>query len=212
MRHDVRRIERRREGASVFQRTTIDGDHDPYVSLRLPDFRLLITANFLASLSQAILSVIIGWELYVRTHSALALGLVGLVQIVPNVVMSIPAGQYVDRGDPKRIAIFASVLNAAAALGLALLSAFDGPLVAIYACLFLIGAGRAFRSPTQSILLASVIPPERFANASAWSSSAGQLASVLGPAVGGLGVALFSDAAPVFGIASGMLALAAIAM
>ena len=195
----------------MLRRTSLGGDHDAYASLRLPDFRLLIGANFLASLAQAILSVIVGWELYIRTHSALALGMVGLVQIVPNVVLSIPAGQYVDRHDQKRIAVFASSLNAFAALGLAILSAVDGPLVAIYASLFLIGVGRVFRSPTQSVLLASILPPERFANASAWSSSAGQLASVCGPAIGGLGVALFTDAAPVFAVAAGMLAISVVA-
>lgn len=194
----------------MFRRSTLGGGHDPYAALRLPDFRLLIASNFLASLAQAILSVIVGWELYIRTHSALALGLVGLVQIVPNVVMSIPAGQYVDRHDQKKIMAFATLLNATAAAGLALLSALSGPLVLVYACLFLIGVGRCFRSPTQGVLLASVLPPERFSNASAWSSSAGQLASVCGPAIGGLGVAVFADEAPVFAAAAVMLAIAAI--
>jgi len=195
----------------LFRRTSLGSGHDPYSALRIPDFRLLIGASFFASLAQAILSVIVGWELYVRTHSALALGLVGLVQIVPNVVMALPAGQFVDLHDQKRIMVAATSLNAAAAVGLAALSAVAGPLALIYACLFLIGIGRVFRSPTQGVLLASVVSPAEYPNASAWSSSAGQLASVLGPAVGGLGVALFSDAAPVFAIAAGMLAAAAIA-
>ncbi len=196
----------------MFRRTALGQGHDPYAALRFPDFRLLIGASFLASLAQAILSVIVGWELYVRTHSALALGMVGLVQIVPNVVMSIPAGHFVDRHDQKRIMVFATLLNAVAALGLAALSEFKGPLVAIYACLFMIGLGGAFRSPTQGVLLASVVTAEGYGNPAAWSGSARQLASVLGPAIGGLGVALFTDAAPVFAAAAGMLGLAAIAM
>jgi MFS family permease len=196
----------------VFRRSALDDKHDPYAALRISDFRLLIGSNFLASLAQAILSVIVGWELYLRTHSALALGLVGLVQVVPNVVMSIPAGQYVDRHDLKRIMFFATGLNALAAAGLALLSAAQGPLFLIYACLFFIGVGRAFRSPTQGVLLAAVIPPERFGNAAAWSGSAGQLASVLGPAIGGLGVAVFTDEAPVFAAAAVMLGVAAVAV
>ncbi|MGI8404304.1 MAG: MFS transporter, partial [Thermomicrobiales bacterium] len=187
------------------------GGHDPYAALRFPDFRLLITANFLSSLARAILSVIVGWELYVRTGSALALGMVGLVQIIPNVVLAIPAGQYVDRHDQKRIAVFATILNAITALMLAILSAVQGPLVLIYFCLFLIGVGRVCLSPTQGPLLASIIPPNQFGNASAWSSSGGQLASVMGPAIGGLGVAVLTDPAPVFATAAGMLAVAAVA-
>jgi MFS family permease len=172
------------EGDRVFRRTSFGGEHDAYAALRFPDFRLLIGGDFLASLAQAILSVIVGWELYVRTHSPLALGLVGLVQIVPNVALALPAGQYVDRHDPKRVAVLATSLNAIAALCLAVLSLFDGPIVLVYACLFFIGIGRVFRSPVQGILLAAVMPPEKYGNASAWSSSAGQMASVLGPAIG----------------------------
>ncbi|HWV34061.1 MAG TPA: MFS transporter, partial [Thermomicrobiales bacterium] len=184
-------------------------DHDPYAALRHRDFRLFISANFLSSLAQAILSVIVGWELYLRTNSALALGLVGLVQIIPNVLMAIPAGQFVDRHDHKRIATAAASLNAVAALILAILSAVEGPLVVIYFCLFLIGIGRVFRSPTQGTLLAAVVPASEYGNASAWGSSASQLASVVGPALGGLGVALVTDEAPVFAASAVMLAVAA---
>ncbi|MGB3305063.1 MAG: MFS transporter [Thermomicrobiales bacterium] len=184
-------------------------DHDPYAALRHRDFRLFISANFLSSLAQAILSVIVGWELYLRTNSALALGMVGLVQIIPNVLMAIPAGQFVDRHDHKRIATAAASLNAVAALILAILSAVEGPLVVIYFCLFLIGIGRVFRSPTQGTLLAAVVPASEYGNASAWGSSASQLASVVGPALGGLGVALVTDEAPVFAVSAVMLAVAA---
>ncbi|HQY32067.1 MAG TPA: MFS transporter, partial [Thermomicrobiales bacterium] len=76
--------------------------HDAYEALRSPNFRFLIAGSFLNSLATAILSVIVGFELYDRTGSALALGMVGLVQIVPNVLLSIPAGQIVDRYDQKR--------------------------------------------------------------------------------------------------------------
>jgi MFS family permease len=169
-----------------------------------------VGANLLAGLAQAILSVIVGWELYVRTDSALALGLVGLVQIVPNVLLAIPAGQFVDRHDQRRIAVAALSLISVSAGVLSVLSATEGPLVAYYLCLFLIGIGRAFRSPTHGILLAAILPPDRFANASAWNSSSWQLASIVGPAIGGIGVAITEDAAPVFAVGAGMLAIGAI--
>jgi len=183
--------------------------HDAYAALRHADFRLFVSANFLSGIARTILSVIVGWELYVRTDSALALGLVGLVQIIPNVVLALPAGAYVDRHDRKQIATVSAAVNALASLMLAILSFIEGPLVVIYACLFVIGLARVFSSPTQGTLLAAVVPPSEYGNASAWSSNIGQLAMALGPAVGGFGVAIANDAAgPVFVAASVMLALA----
>lgn len=186
--------------------------HDAFAAVRLPDFRLLITASFLSSLAQAMLSVLIGWELYQRTGSALALGLVGLVQIVPNLLIALPAGQLVDRYNQQRIAVLATAVIAAAALALTLLTAATGPIVLIYASLFLLGVGRAFRSATQGALLAAIVPQARFANAAAWSSSANQTAAVIGPALGGLAIALISQTAAVFAIATALLAMATLAL
>lgn len=185
---------------------------DTYAVLRFRDFRLLVFANFLASLAQAMISVTVGWELYQRTGSALALGLVGLVQVVPNVLVSLPAGQYVDRTDQQRVAVLATTLVSAAAAGLAIVSFVDGPWWLIYVCLFLIGIARAFRSPTQGALLAAIIPPRHFSDAAAWSSSASQTASILGPALGGLGVALAGAPGPVYTASVIMLGIGAVAL
>src|SRR4051794_20863586 len=190
---------------------TSTDDHDAYLALRSPNFRFLIAGGFLNSLATAILSVIVGFELYERTHSALALGLVGLVQIVPNVVLSLPAGQLVDRYNQKRIVVCALSLNAFAAASLSVLTHFTGPLVLIYGCLFLIGIGRSFFAATRGTLLASIIREGHYSNASAWSSSASQIAMIAGPAAGGLAVAALDNAAPVFGLAAFMLACAAVA-
>ena len=187
-----------------------DPAHDAYEALRSPDFRFLIAGSFLNSLATAILSVIVGFELYDRTGSALALGMVGLVQIVPNVVLAIPAGQIVDRYDQKRIAVIALLVNGTAALALAWLTHSIGPLPLIYLCLFVIGTGRAFLSPTRGTLLASVVKEGKFSNAAAWSSSANQVAMISGPAIGGIAVGLLSNAAPVFAIAGCLLGISAI--
>ena len=181
--------------------------HDAYAALRFRDFRFLISASFLISFSQAVLSVIVGYELYLRTGSALALGLVGLVQIVPNVILSMPAGQFVDQHDHRLIASAAAGLIALAAAFLALLTHYEGPLILIYACLFLIGLGRVFNMATPAPLMASIVPPDRFHNAAAWRSSSNQTASILGPAAGGFGVAVLGSAASVFAIAAVLLAI-----
>jgi MFS family permease len=189
-----------------------DQPHDAYGAMRLPDFRLLMTSNFLTSVAQAVLSVLIGWELYERTGSALALGLVGLVQIIPNVAVALPAGQYVDRHDQKRIAVLATALHALATLTLTILSATTGPLVLIYAALFVTGLARAFRSATRTALLAAIVPQDRFANAAAWSSSANQTAAVIGPALGGVAIVIVNDTATVFAGATGLLLIATLAL
>lgn len=181
---------------------------DAYAVLRLRDYRFLLLANFLASLAQAMISVTVGWELWQRTGSALALGLVGLVQVVPNILVSLPAGQYVDRTDQQRVAVVATALVSIASAALALFVFLDAPVVLTYASLFLIGIARAFRSPTQGALVAAIIPAGKFSDAAAWSGSASQTASIIGPAAGGLGIALAGAPAPVYLVSAGMLSVA----
>ena len=186
--------------------------HDAYLALRIRDFRLLLSANFLASFSGAVLSVVVGWYIFELTRSALALGIVGLVQIVPVLFVSLPAGQYVDNHNPKRIGVAAALFSVLATLLLALVAATGAPLWLLYLGLFVMGIARAFRNAVQAPLVASSVPPAAFGNASAWSSSLGQLAAVLGPAVGGVGVALVRGSAPVFLLTAVMLALGAFAL
>ncbi len=167
-----------------------DGAHDPYAAFRFRPFVLLIVGRVVASMGEQMASVAIGWELYERTHLALALGAVGLVQVMPVIALSLPAGHAADRFDRKRIVLISQLLLALGALGLATLSFLHGSLVLIYGCLFLIGIARAFSGPAGSTLLPQTVPPELFTNAATWSSSAWQAAAVLGPALGGLMIAV----------------------
>jgi MFS family permease len=166
---------------------------DPYAALRYRDFRLLIAGRFITSLGNQMLSVAIGWELWLRTHSALALGMVGLVQVIPVILLSLPAGHVADQYNRRRIVVFTQVLLALCSLGLAVLSFTVGPLVLIYLCLLGIGIARAFNDPAASTLLPQTVPPEVFSSAATWSSSAWQLASIVGPAVAGLVAAVLGS-------------------
>jgi MFS family permease len=159
---------------------------DPYAALRYRDFRLLITGRFITSLGNQMLSVAIGWELWLRTHSAFALGLVGLVQVIPVLLLSLPAGHVADQYNRKRIVVMAEILLALCSLGLAILSFFQGPLVLIYLCLLGIGIARSFNDPASSTLLPQAVPPEIFTSAATWGSSSWQLAAIVGPALAGL--------------------------
>lgn len=174
--------------------------YDPYRALRFRDFRLLFIGTFIASLGEQMVNVAIGWELYLRTGSALALGFVGLVQVLPVFVLSLPAGHLADRLNRKAIVIVTQLLLALASLGLTALSYTHGALLLIYACLLLIGIGVAFNGPAASTLIPQAVPEQDFESAARWSSSSWQLAAVIGPALGGFVIALGHGTALVYGL------------
>jgi MFS family permease len=185
-------------------------EHDPYAPLRIRDFRLLMSAGFLNAIALAMLTVVIGWELYDRTGSALALGIVGLVQIVPNIGLSLFAGAYVDNHDRRKVAMTSAVVIAIVAVILVVLTATTAPVWTIYVALFVMSIARAFNRPTNGALLANAVPGELLANSSAWRSGSMQTAQIVGPATGGFGVSVFGQAAPVFAISAGLLIWSAI--
>ncbi len=156
------------------------------------------------------INVAIGWELYERTDSALVLGGVGLVLVIPIILLSLPAGHMADRFNRKVIVIVTQVLIALGSLGLTVLSYTSGSLVLIYICLLLIGAAVAFNSPATSTLLPQTVPESVFQNAATWSSSSSQLASVLGPALGGFVIALSGRATMVYVINVGVALIFAV--
>ena len=186
------------------------GRHDPYAALRLRDYRLLLAGTALAVVAEQMLGVAVGWELYERTSSPLALGLIGLVQVLPVILLALPAGHVADRRDRKWVAICAMLLIGVCALGLALLSFARGPLVLFYVCLLFIGVGRAFQNPAWSSLPAQLVPPEHFANAATWESGVWQASSIVGPALGGLLIAMQHAAWFVYALAAGMLMVVAL--
>src|SRR3989440_7067704 len=94
--------------------------HDPYAAFRFGDFSLFTAGNLLSITGRLMLAVAVEWELYARTHSATALGLVGLVIAVPVVTLSLPAGHLADRFSRKRIILVSQIFSALASAGLAL--------------------------------------------------------------------------------------------
>jgi MFS family permease len=172
--------------------------HDPYFALRFPDFRLLLTGSVIVSLGGQMAALAIGWEMYERTNSALALGLIGLVELLPVVLLALVTGHAADRYNRKTIAMVSRVVMVVASFGLAALSFGKGPIVAVYGCILLQGIGEAFNNPAASALIAEVLPEEAFENSATWSTSIRTLAAVLGPALGGAIIALNNLAAPVY--------------
>jgi MFS family permease len=167
--------------------------HDPYYAFRFRDFRLLLIGNLIASLGGQMLALAIGWELYERTNSALVLGIVGLVEVLPVIVLSIPAGHIADHYNRKTIVILSQIVLAVASLGLTALSYYHGSLLAIYGCVLLLGIGMTFGGPASRTLSADVVPEDALENSTTWGSSTWQLAAVAGPAIGGLIIAVFGS-------------------
>ena len=138
--------------------------HDPYAALRQPDFRLLLTGRFITAFGNEMLTFAIAWELWLRTHDAFVLGMGGLMQVIPVILLSLPAGHVADPYTRRRIVLIAELSLALCVLGLGWLSYTKGPLYLIYALLFGIGSARAFNEPASSTLLPQTVPPHLFTN------------------------------------------------
>lgn len=185
---------------------------DPYAAWRFPDFRLLIAGRFVAQVGEMMVSIGVGWELYERTNDPLALGLVGLVQVIPVMLLSLPGGYVADRYDRKRVTLISQLVLVVCSLLLAVLSFTEGALPLLYLTLAVIGGARAFNNPAESALTPQVVPEEHYFSAVAWSSSVWQLSAILGPALGGFVIALSGAAAWVYIVnaAAGMVLVVAL--
>jgi len=154
---------------------------------RDPGFQRFWGARALSSMSFQMLAVAMGWHVYALTHSAYALGLVGLAQFLPMFVLTLVVGHVADRYDRRRIVAICQLLECAAAL-VFVAGTFGGWLRAphIYALAAFAGAARAFEAPSLMSLLPGVVPRAQLPNATALSTSANQTAQIVGPALGGL--------------------------
>ena len=169
------------------------------------DFNVFQAARVFGMMASQIQSVAVGWQVYERTHRALDLGYVGLAQFLPAFAFSLVTGHVADRYDRRRILVFCyGALGVCSLLLTALARVAFTSTLPIYAVLVLIGIARAFAAPASQALLVRTVPEETFPRAVAWASSFGQLALVLGPALGGVYYGSVHDASIVYGTCSGM--------
>ncbi|MBF6990478.1 MULTISPECIES: MFS transporter [Cupriavidus] len=149
-------------------------------------FRRYWFARLCTTIGYQIFTVAVGWQMYDLTRDPLMLGMVGLVQFLPSVVLILMSGHVADRFDRRRIVRTCQSIEALLAAGMAVVSLtgwIDSHHIFIFVAL--IGATRAFENPTLQALLPSVVAPRQLPRAVALASSAGQTAIIIGPAIGG---------------------------
>lgn len=160
---------------------------DRFAAFRHKSYTRFFFARFLGAFATQILSVSVGWQMYDQTGSAFYLGLIGLVQFLPALLLILVTGSVADRYNRRAIVAACMVLSslcAAAMLGLTLTDAFEPTIV--FAILVVFGVERAFAAPAVQSLAPNLVPTADLANAVAWNSSSWQTASIIGPVAGGL--------------------------
>jgi MFS family permease len=158
--------------------------------LRQPSFLFFLLSRSLTRFASQIGAVAIGWQIYDLTGSAFDLGMVGLVQFLPTALLVFVAGQTADRFERKRVVQLCQIAEAATALFLCW-GSYAGWLteVHIFIATFVLGMAGAFESPTIAALLPLIAPQGSLQRATALSSAAAQVATITGPALGGIAYA-----------------------
>ncbi len=175
--------------------------HDPYFALRIPNYRRYFIGNAFSLIGSNMTTYAVGFELYERTGSALMLGMVGLVQVIPIFLLALPAGHFVDRFNRKNMILSATAVQILLWLLMGLSSRFSGQLLPGLAGIFHLGDAhapimlgllllngmcRAVNQPAKQTLLPMLVPPQHFPNAITWNASLFETSNVLGPMAGGL--------------------------
>ncbi|WP_317195515.1 MFS transporter [Rufibacter psychrotolerans] len=190
--------------------------HDPYAVLRIPEFRLFISARFCITLAMQIQAVVVGWQIYDITKDPFSLGLIGLVEAIPSITVALYAGHVADIIPRKRIIITVLSVLLFCSVALLLYTLDIGKILhqfgtlPIYSVIFLSGIARGFMGPAVFSFMPQLLPDRKFyANAITWSSSTWQAASVAGPAIGGL-VYAFGGVSAAFGVDAALVLCALI--
>jgi MFS family permease len=181
------------------------------VAFTYPDFARYEGARFVITVALEMQSVAVGWQIYDITRKPFDLGLAGLAQFLPSLLLFLVSGHVVDRFDRRKLlGLCYSGFALCSALLLGIAWRGIHAVVAIYAVLVLVGVVRSLNGPVTRAILPQLVAEEHFPNAVAWHSTIFQAATILGPAVGGLAYALFRGPSGVYAMAT-ITAMAAVA-
>jgi len=167
-----------------------------------PDFVLFQIARFLIVGAVEMQAVAVGWQVYDITHRALDLGLVGLAQFLPGILLFLVSGHASDRFERRKV-LSACYAGYALCSGLLLALAVRGAraVLPIYLVLILLGVVRSFNGTASRSILPQLVPEEHFANAVAWNATTFQAATIIGPSLGGILYAAFRGPYAVYAMA-----------
>jgi MFS family permease len=160
---------------------------DARAAFRYPAFLRFQLARFCIVVATEMQAVAVGWQVYEITKRPLDLGLVGLAQFLPGIVLFLVSGHAADRFNRRNLLITCDV-GFAICFALLLVLSLRGvaSIVAVFAVLVLLGVVRSFNGPVSRAMLPHLVPPEHFAGSVAWASSIFTAATILGPILGGL--------------------------
>ncbi|MEO6584547.1 MAG: MFS transporter [Ferruginibacter sp.] len=171
---------------------------NPYAPLKISEFRNFIAGRFVFIMGLRMTGTVIGWWIYQLTNSALALGFVGLSEVIPALSLALYAGHHIDKTEKRDLLLKCIALYTLCIILLLLLSAnfakthFTNYTIAAFVCgvIAITGAIRAFSGPTFSAMLSQVVPREQLSTAAAISSASWLTASIIGHALGGFLIAI----------------------
>lgn len=171
---------------------------DPFASVKVAEFRNLILGRFSFVMGLRMITTVVGWWIYQLTKDPLAIGLIGLFEVIPALSLALYSGHTVDVSDKKKIALIMVAGYFLAALSLFYLSTPSASITLhirhitwfIYGVFFATGVLRAFIGPAMSSMIAFIVPRNLLQNATTWNQGTWLSASVSGHAVGGFLIAL----------------------
>src|SRR2546429_521075 len=171
------------------------------IAFTYPRFVFYQLARVFIVLSGEMQSVAVGWEIYEITRRPLALGLVGLVQFLPGILLFLVAGHAADRYDRRKLIVLCYCGSSVCSAALLFLTLGGyGSTYPIYAVLFFVGVARAFSGPATRSLLPQLVPAKDFQNAVAWASVFFQGTVILSPSLGGIIYAIARGPAAVYAL------------
>ena len=189
---------------------TMEARTDARAAFRYPAFLNFQLARFCIVVATEMQAVAVGWQVYEITKRPLDLGLVGLAQFLPGILLFLVSGHVADRFNRRNLLILCDVgFGICFALLLAITLRGSVSIISVFAVLVLLGVVRSFNGPVSRAMLPHLVPAEHFAGSVAWASSIFQAATILGPILGGLIYAFVRGPVAVY---SGAFVLAGLAI
>lgn len=171
---------------------SLTNQSSPYEALKIRDFRHYVLGRMFVTFGINILGTAVGWQIYEQTKDPLSLGMIGLVEFIPFIIVTLIGGYIADIFDRRKIILTCVSLYSVCAIGLYMFSsswAYLLDTVGIIPIFVLIGATglvRGFMGPAQSAFAAQLVPSELYANSATWTTMSWHISSVGGPAAAGL--------------------------